>query len=117
MAETLENIYTLIKAVGMKIGNIVVSATTGGPTTANANMVTDANGALQIKVPATVVQPTVTSEVLTVTGTAAANMVSTIVNGADATTFTSAGFIRVNVTDTAGRLTGGFYYLQIGTLT
>ncbi len=44
-------------------------------------------------------------------------MTNTIVAAAAMTTFTSAGFARVAVTDAAGNVTAGNYYIQFGTLT
>ena len=40
-----------------------------------------------------------------------------LVAGAAVTTFTKTGFIKVNITDSAGNLTDGDHYIQIGTLT
>ena len=39
-----------------------------------------------------------------------------LVGGSRVTTWTKTGFIRVNVTDSAGVLTDGDHYIQIGTL-
>ena len=44
-------------------------------------------------------------------------MHQTLVAGAGVTTFTKTGFIRVNIIDSAGNITDGSHYIQIGTLT
>lgn len=63
---------------------------------------------------------TVTSLVLTGssnTDNADLLMSGQLVGGARVTTFTKTGFIRVNITDSAGVITAGDHYIQIGTLT
>lgn len=60
-----------------------------------------------------------TGAAVDVTGTVNGNiMTQTLVAAASATTFTSAGFIRVTIVSSQdGLLSTGAYYLQIGTLT
>ena len=43
-------------------------------------------------------------------------MHGTFVAGAQVTTFTKTGFIRVKITDDGGNLTDGYHYIQIGSL-
>lgn len=58
--------------------------------------------------------------VMAVTGssTLTANdiMHQTLVAGAGVTTWTKTGFIKVNITDSAGNITNGDHYIQFGTL-
>ena len=50
-------------------------------------------------------------------GSADTLMQGQLVLGSRVTTFTSTGYIQVNITDSAGNLTNGVHYIQVGTLT
>lgn len=49
-------------------------------------------------------------------GSADTLMQGQLVSGARVTTWTKTGFIQVQVTDSAGNITDGVHYIQIGTL-
>lgn len=49
-------------------------------------------------------------------GSANTLMQGQLVVGSRVTTFTKTGFIQVNITDSAGNITDGVHYIQIGTL-
>jgi hypothetical protein len=135
-------VKTEIDQSKMKVGNII-TATTGLPTTASALPYVDSasklaatavtaskpvyinsssipqTGAIPFSVPVSLGTST-TATFLNVTGysTASADTMMTfpLVAGGNVTTFTKTGFIKVTVTDTAGNLTDGDHYIQIGTL-
>lgn len=123
--ETIDNVVTLINQMGLKIGNLFRSST-GGAATASTLPYIDANSLLQSgNIPFTIPMfagVTDTSfSVMSIagqsTGTANDLMHQTLVAAANVTTFTSGGFARVTITDNAGNITNGQYYVQFGTLT
>lgn len=116
--EQIDNLATFVEESNLKVGNRVRGTDKFRAVTGVSQLSVDASSNLQITVPVTAVQPTITGELVNVTGTGAANvMTQTLVGGADATTFTASGWIRVNITDSGGRLTDGYHYIPVGTLT
>src|SRR6185312_15485179 len=98
---TPDSLRQEIATNAMREGN-PVNNSDGTPNTSQQNMSTDANGNMQITPDVPVVQPTITSQVFTITGKSAPGiLVNTLVNGSDVTTATKAGFLRVNLTDSA----------------
>lgn len=101
-----------------------VKLSTGLPAVASSHYFVDANsqvGTGPFPFPVQVSGlPSTISATLDLTGASTASatgpMTNTIVAAAQTTTFTSAGFIRVAITDSAGNLTSGFYYINVGTL-
>ena len=67
--------------------------------------------------------PTTASTFLDITGSSSATKTATnslyhsLVHSTGATTFTTTGYARVTVTDSAGNITNGDHYIRIGTLT
>jgi hypothetical protein len=66
--------------------------------------------------------PTTSSATIDITGastltSASYSMQQTLVAASGATTFTVKGWVRVAVTDSAGNLADGNYYIQLGELT
>ena len=113
-----EAIQAQITARGLKVGNPVHIQTAQTPVTANTVLTTDASSNLQATSNLPVVQPTITSEIFTLTGKSTSGVLTTtLVAGADVTTATKAGFLRVNVTDSNGNITNGNYYLELFTIT
>ena len=117
--ETIEHIGDLINSTNLKTGNFVRTASTNAPVAAVSNPVSvDSTGALQVTGLVPINQTTITEAVLDITGVGAENiMTQTLVADADGTTWTATGWVRVKITDTGNRLTDGYYYLQVGTLT
>lgn len=109
----------------MRVGN-QIQLSTGLPATASTLMFSDSSSNLSASatLPFTPVlaagTTSTSSSALSISGSATltANdiMHQTLVAGAGVTTFTSAGFARVTVTDAAGNITNGDYYIQFGTL-
>ncbi len=113
-----DELAAVIAANGLKVGNLVKKDATGVTVGASLNLQTDTNGNLSAVAPSTIVQPTITSEAYNVTGKSAGGiLVNTLVAGADVTTATKAAFIRVALTDSAGNITNGNYYLEVFTIT
>lgn len=114
-----DELQAQVSAHELKIGN-VVRASTGSGLTVGSNLVltTDSSGNLTALAPLTAVQPTVASEVATLTGKSTAGILTTtLVAGGDVTTATKAAFLRVALTDSNGNITNGNYYLELFTLT
>lgn len=109
----------------MKVGNNPVDANGFALTGTNVSTVPyiDSAGTWQvapIALPLMAGVISTSNSVLSIQGasTLTANdiMHQTLVAGAGVTTFTSTGFLRVTVTDSAGNITSGQHYIQIGTL-
>lgn len=116
--EQIDNLATLVDQTNLKVGNRVRNSSGNKAVTAITQLNIDANSDLATYVPVTVSQPTITGELFNMTGTGTANvMTQTLVGGADATTFTTTGYMRVQITDAGGRLTNGYHYIRVGTLT
>ena len=101
----------------MREGN-PVNNSDGSSNTGSQNMSTDANGNMQLTPDVPIVQPTSTSQLLTVTGKSTSGVLTTtLVNGSDVTTTTKGAFMRVNLTDSSGLITNGNYYIELFTIT
>lgn len=112
-----DSLLALIQQLGIKLGNQFIGSN-GLPTGAGNPLSLDVNNALQAIGLMPITQTTITEGVLSITGTGAQDiMTQTLVGGADATTFTKSGFIRVKITDAGGRVVNGYHYIQVGTLT
>ncbi len=126
MAEELPHgLYALIQTIGLKIGNAILNATGNAGMATSVPLFADANGnmnaagfpfAVQLLAGVTSTANSVLAIEGSSTGTANDLMHQTLVQGANVTTFTSGGFARVTVTDDAGNITNGQYYVQFGTL-
>jgi hypothetical protein len=108
----------------MKIGNEILDST-GVVGTASTLIYSDSSGKLaQGNIPfavplhAGVTDTSYSALDIKGSSTLTANdiMHQTLVAGAGVTTFTKTGFIRVTITDSAGNITDGAHYIQIGTL-
>lgn len=93
------------------------------PLTTSKGLYADSNSALATAAPFPLIvssSEATTTAVADIRGastlSASGPMTNTIVAGSAATTFTAAGYVRVAVTDSAGNVTAGNYYLQFGTL-
>jgi len=79
-----------------------------------------ASGALPFSMPINVTSVSTTATFLTLTGNSSlsgsADMTLTLVAGSAVTTVTKAAFIRVTLSDSAGNITAGDYYIQLNTL-
>lgn len=77
-------------------------------------------GDLPFAMPVDVSGQATTSAVLKFTGRATASgsndLGLTLVAGGAVTTFTATGYVRVQIVDSAGILTDGFHYVQVGSL-
>jgi len=123
-AGTPEQIESLVNTIGLKVGN-TVNASTMLPTTASTPLFVDSSsklgtGNIPFAMPMFAGTTDTSFSAMSFRGqaTLTANdiMHQTLVAASGVTTFTSAGFIRVTVTDDAGNITNGSYYMQIGTL-
>lgn len=113
----LDAIEAEIQQGKMKVGNRVVDANNNA-VTGSVPLSVDVNGLLQALALFPITQPVITEGVVSITGTGAQDiMTQTLVSSSDATTWTKTGWIRVKITDAGGRLTNGYHYLQVGTLT
>lgn len=109
-----------INALGMIVSNQVL-ASTGSPTTASRQMWVDSDSRLAsgTKQPFALgaSQSTVTSPMFTISGISTGGLLTTtLVTGADVTTATKHSFVRVDVTDDNGVVSGSAY-LELFTLT
>lgn len=96
--EQIDNLATHVEASNLKVGNRIRSATGVPAVSAVTQLLIDANSNLTTSVPATISQPTITGEIINMTGTPNGNiMTQTLVAGASATTLTISGFFRVAV--------------------
>lgn len=120
MPETPDTLYGLIK----KIGDVILGSN-GAPVTASQPMYVDsasklATGGFPFAVPliSGTVDTSFSAMAITGASTNTANDIfhQTLVDGASVTTFTKTGFIRVTVTDSAGNITSGAHYIQVGSL-
>lgn len=137
------SLLALIQKLGLKIGNQVL-ASTGLPTSASALPYIDSGsalaatvvtaskpvyidsssvpqtGSIPFSVPIVANGTSTTQTFFNLTGSSSesgtADMTLQLVKGADYTTFTKSGAIRVTITDSAGNLVNGDHYIQIGTL-
>ena len=108
----------------LAIGNVVVVSSTGAKSTASSNLYVDSSGQLQsgnlpFELPLYAGTADTSYSVITtrstVTQTADDALHCTIVQGA-AASLTTAGFLRITITDDGGVLTSGKYYIPFGTL-
>ncbi len=114
-----------INALGLFIGNIVYSGDMATMATASKPLYVDASNklaaaAIPFSLPVsggTVTSATFFNITGASTGEANTQMTYPLVAGGNVTTFTKTGFIKVTVTDSAGNVTNGDHYIQIGTLT
>lgn len=120
---TADGLKAEIDAGKMAIGNKVVTVS-GAISTISSNVFIDANGgldsgALPFTIPLFAGLTDTSFSVMSIRGqatlTAADAMHQTLVSGA-ATSLTTVGFLRVTITDDAGNLTNGAYYIPFGTL-
>lgn len=119
MSEIPDSLYTLIN----RTGNVMKTAA-GTTVSPSALLFVDANSAessgnIPFTVPLFAGVTSTSASVVSIegssTGTAADAMHLTLVQGA-AGSLTTAGFLRVTITDDAGNLTNGQYYIPFGTL-
>lgn len=122
--EQLDNVVTLINNVAFKIGTVLRSAV-GATVTASTPVYLDSNsqlasGGFPFAVQLISGVTSTAAAVVAVTGSstlsADSTMHQTLVAGAGVTTWTKTGFIKVNITDSAGNITNGDHYIQFGTL-
>lgn len=121
-ADDLENQIT---ATGLTVGNTVRQGSANLPVTPSLPLFADSNSNLNaagfpFSVPFLAGVTSTSNSFASIegssTGTANDLMHQTLVLGANVTTFTSQGFARVTITDDAGNITNGQYYVQFGTL-
>lgn len=118
MPELTDNLLRHINNDRMQVGNKVLNSAGTDAVSSSNPLSTDSTGLLQVSGLLPITQTTITEGVLSITGTGAADvMTQTLVSGSDATTWTKSGWIRVKVTDSGGRFTNGYHYIQVGTLT
>lgn len=122
----LDGLKAELDAGKMQEGNAVVDANnalqTGGDL--NAPMFVDGNSTMQVGGFPFAIQllagvTSTSNSIATIegssTGTAAAALTQTLVQGTSAS-LTTTGFLRITITDDAGNLTNGQYYIPFGTL-
>lgn len=121
--ETYDSLYSLIKNACLRLGN-PANAASGAAATASVPVYVDSSSNLQAgNIPFAIpLMAGVTSTAFSVmsvegstTGAANVSMTQTLVQGASAS-LTTTGFLRVTITDDAGNLTNGAYYIPFGTL-
>lgn len=123
--ENSDGLYDLIRNFTLKVGNLIkdlvgASASASVPLYSDSNSKLAAGGfpfALQLLAGVTDTSFSVAAITGSSTGSANELMHQTLVDGAQVTTFTKTGFLRVTITDSAGNITNGAHYIQIGTLT
>lgn len=121
MAEELPHgLYSLVNTTGNQMktpAGVAVSASTPVFVDSNSNLqVGNIPFSMPLMAGVTSTSATVVSVEGSSTGSANELMHQTLVAGANVTTFTSGGFLRVAITDDAGNITNGSYYIQFGTL-
>lgn len=118
-----EAVQASIEARGVRVGNTVKTAA-GGVAVASTPFYVDTNsqvatGNIPFPIPLFAGATDTSFSALSVSGSAtlSANeiMHQTLVQGS-AGSLTTTGFIRVTITDNAGNLTNGAYYIPFGTL-
>jgi hypothetical protein len=128
MADTQSNntLAASIEARGLRVGNTIKVADAGSDsaTTASTTIYSDASGKLAAGglpfTPALNAGVTSTASAVfsvegSTTGAANVSMTQTVVQGASGS-LTTTGFLRITLTDDAGNLTNGAYYIPFGTL-
>lgn len=121
-----EAIQKQIESRGLRIGNVIKVADAGSEaaTTVSAQVYSDSAGKLAsgglpftalFLAGVTSTSASVVSVEGSTTGAAATSMIQTLVQGLTGS-LTVAGFLRITVTDDAGNLTNGQYYIPFGTL-
>lgn len=96
---------------GSSIGMYTNFSGTGGTTLICQDGTAGAAPAVHLK------QDDVSEEFIRFTGTAADDVITnSLVAAADVTTFTPAGYVKVNVQDVGNQITDGAYFVQIGTI-
>jgi len=128
MADTAGNnsLSAQIEARGLRVGNLikVADASLDTATTASTPVYSDsssklASGAFPFALPITAGTTDTSFSNLSFTGTstgsAATSLTFPLVSNASAS-FTQVGSIRITVTDAAGNITNGQYYIPFGTL-
>ena len=115
-------IDTKIKALGMLLGNQIPDPSTKLPATASRQLWVDSDSRLASGLSQPFAlgagQSTITSSLFTLAGKGTSGILTnTLVTGADVTTATKAGFVRVTVSDDNSVLTAGDYYLELFTIT
>lgn len=116
--ELAHNLSALINEVGLKVGNRV-KGTDGNPAvSAVTNLYMDANSNLASSVPVLVNQPTITGEIINLTGTPNADILTqTLVDGGSVTTGTINSYFKVQVVSSNTALVSSTaYYLPLYTL-
>lgn len=125
MTEPLDSLKARIEALGLKIGNEVLESSTGLATSVSKLLYVDsdkrlAGGNIPFMIPMHAGVTDTSYAAMEVKGSSTLSadeiMHQTLVAGAGVTTFTKTGFIRVKIVDSAGNLTDGYHYIQIGTL-
>lgn len=104
----------------LRTGN-QVQLQSGLPAAVSAPLSSDSSGNLSTALPLPFVALSTTAAILDITGTTSLSsgggtMTQTLVSASGATTVTSAGFVRVNITDAGGNITNGGFYLQVYTI-
>lgn len=124
MAESFDGLYSLIKNFCLRMGS-QVNAASGAAVSASAPVYIDSNsqlatGAIPFAIPMASGVTSTSAVLFTVRGssTQSANELyhQTLVYGTVASTLTVSGLMRVTVTDDAGNITTGDYYVPFGTL-
>lgn len=124
MSETFDSLYSLISSTSAKIGNVFRTAA-GLPATASTPIYVDSNsqiaaGNIPFAIPMFSGVTNTANAVFSVRGssTQSANELyhQTLVYGTVASTLSVSGLMRVTVTDDAGNITAGDYYVPFGTL-
>lgn len=123
--ENTDGLYDLIRNFTLKVGNLIKDLV-GASASASVPLYSDSNSKLAVggfpfalQLLAGVTDTSFSVAAITGSSTGSANelMHQTLVDGAQVTTFTKTGFLRVTITDSAGNITNGAHYIQIGTLT
>lgn len=123
--ELIDNVVTLINNSKMQIGDKVSKTANGGTATASVPLYSDSTSTLAVggfpfAVPFIAGATNTSAAAFNIEGssTGSADQIfnQTLVSGANVTTATKQVFVRVNVTDDAGNITNGNYYLQLSSL-
>lgn len=118
------SLEALVNSKGLKVGNQVL-ASTGLPATASTPLFVDANNQLNaagfpFAVPMIAGATSTSAKVFTVEGSSTGSVNElyhqTLVQGSVASTLSVQGLMRITVTDDAGNITNGDYYVPFGTL-
>jgi hypothetical protein len=121
---TADSVRDELSQKAMAIGNYVTVNTTGATSSTNALPYIDSSGKLDsgevpfpVRMSAGITDSSYATMIIKGRSSLSADELyhcNLVVSAATVTTFTTSGYLRVNVTDEGGNITDGYYYVPFG---